>query len=130
MKKFTYLFFILLFVATTVFVVIRYQHKLKNNVVAFYELKERKGSGANTAEWASVKSNAAKLIRTIRENPEDKKTALALASLYIQEARVTGDYMYYDAAALKYINDVLAQDSEDFEALILKALLQLSQHHF
>lgn len=129
-KKFTYLFFVLLFVATTAFVVVRYQNKLKNKLVAFYELKERKGDLSKTPEWASVKSTAGNLIRTIRENPEDKKTALALASLYIQESRVTGDHMYYDAAAMKYINDVLAADPEDFEALTLKSLLQLSQHHF
>lgn len=129
-KKYIYLSFILLFVATTTFVVFRYQNKLKNKIVAFYELKERRGELAKSPEWASVKERTAKLIRGIRENPSDKKTALSLAGVYIQEARITGDYMYYDAAALKYINDVLIQEPENFEALTLKALLQLSQHHF
>ncbi len=129
-KKYIYLSFILLFVATAAFVVLRYRYNLKNKLVAFYELKERRSEGAKTPEWTFVKERANKLIRRIRENPSDKKTALSLANLYIQEARVTGNYAYYDAAALKYINDVLQQDQDDFEALTLKALLQLSQHHF
>ena len=38
--------------------------------------------------------------------------------------------MYYDQAALKYVNAVLAKDPKNFEALSMKALLMLSQHHF
>ena len=48
----------------------------------------------------------------------------------IMEARASGNYSYYDAAAMKYINDVLATDPNNFEGLCLKALVQLSQHHF
>ena len=33
-------------------------------------------------------------------------------------------------AAMKYVNEVLEKDSLNFEALTLKALLNLSQHHF
>jgi tetratricopeptide (TPR) repeat protein len=38
--------------------------------------------------------------------------------------------MYYDEAALKYIDGVLSTEPGNFEALILKSLVQLSQHHF
>lgn len=129
-KKFTYIALVLFFLGATAFVVVRYKIKLHNKEIAFYPLKERKGSMASTSEWVSTKEKAAKLIRIVRETPDDNKSALALASIYIQESRATGDYMYYDEAALKYINDVLTAEPENFEALILKSLVQLSQHHF
>ena len=36
----------------------------------------------------------------------------------------------FDKAALKYVNDALKIDSNDFDGIILKSLLYLSQHHF
>lgn len=98
--------------------------------MAFYPLQERKGAAALLPEWASTKSTGDKLIRIVRETPADTKSTMALVALYIQEARVTGNYTYYDAAAMKYIDDVLAREPQNFQALILKAILQLSQHHF
>ncbi|MGN6402392.1 MAG: tetratricopeptide repeat protein [Flavisolibacter sp.] len=129
-KKFTYLLLLVFFFCMTAFVFIRYGKKLKSQEVAFYPLLERKGTAALLPEWASTKNNGDKLIRIVRETPTDTKSTLALVALYIQEARVTGNYTYYDAAAMKYINDLLAREPQNFEALILKAILQLSQHHF
>jgi tetratricopeptide (TPR) repeat protein len=129
-KKFTYILLLLFFGGMTSFIVIRYHLRLKDNEVAFYPLQERKGSAALLPEWATTKTNGDKLIRIVRETPTDIKSTLALAALYIQEARVTGNYTYYDGAATKYIGDVLAMDPRNFQALILKAILQLSQHHF
>ena len=129
-KKFTYLLLLVFFFGMTAFVFIRYGQKLKSQEVAFYPLLERKGTAALLPEWASTKNNGDKLIRIVRETPTDTKSTLALVALYIQEARVTGNYTYYDAAAMKYINDLLAREPQNFEALILKAILQLSQHHF
>ena len=129
-RNFTYLILLILFFGATAFVVIRYKDKLKNKIVAFYPLQERKGPLAKSAEWISIKSSASNLITSIREKPDDSKTALALATIYIQEARITGNYSYYNKAAAKYIDDVLAKDQNHFEALTLKALLLVSQHHF
>ncbi len=70
------------------------------------------------------------MLALIKENPTDSKSQLRLAALYIQEARVTGNYAYYDVAAMKYINDVLNLDSLDFHALVFKSLIYMSQHHF
>ncbi len=129
-KKFTYLLLLVLFFGSTAFVVLRYNNKLQNKVVAFYPLLERKGAVAQLPEWQTTKATGEKLIRIVRETPADVKSTIALATLYIQEARITGNYTYYDAAAMKYIDDALALESKNFEALTLKALLQLSQHHF
>ncbi len=129
-KKFIYLILIAVFFATTAFVVFKYNAGVKNEVVAFYPIKERTGGAAALPEWAAIKTKGADLVRIVRETPEDTKSALALATLYIQEARVTGNYAYYDKAATKYIDDILKREPKNFEALVLKALLQLSQHHF
>ncbi len=129
-KRYLYFFSILFFFTATGFIILRYQNKERNKEAAFYLLKERNGILINNAEWVSVKNTAADLMKTVRINPEDVKANIALATLYIQEGRITGDYMYYDAAAMKYVNDVLKIDSKNFTALSLKSLIQLSQHHF
>lgn len=129
-KKYTYLALIVLFFSASAFVVIRYKIGLKNKVNAFYPLLERKGTTALAPEWVSTKDKAANLIRIVRENPADIKSTLALATVYIQESRITGNTMYYDKAALKYINDVLEKEPENYEALAFKALIYLSQHRF
>jgi tetratricopeptide (TPR) repeat protein len=129
-KKYFYLGLLYFFVLASAFVVISYKHKSQSKTNAFYPLQERKGISALTPEWKSTKEKASNLIRIVRENPDNSKSALALASLYIKEARITGNSMYYDAAAMKYVNQVLEREPDNFEALTLKALIYLSEHHF
>jgi tetratricopeptide (TPR) repeat protein len=129
-KKFTYPALIILFFGLTAFVVINYNTRFKSEMVAFFPLQQRAGAAAALPEWASIKTNSDKLIRIVRENPDDIKSTMALVSLYIQEGRVTGNHSYYDAAAMKYINQVLEKKKDHFEAMVLKAVIQLSQHHF
>src|SRR6476659_4887840 len=95
-----------------------------------YELKNRKGSSAQSLEWRNTLKMATNLSNKIRMNPRDNKSLLAMTSLFIQEARITGDHVYYDMAAMKYANEVLKNDPNNFEALLYKSLLFLSQHHF
>ncbi|MBD0365697.1 MAG: tetratricopeptide repeat protein [Flavisolibacter sp.] len=129
-KRYTYLVLIFLFVAGCLFVVLRYTNGLKSKMNAFYPLQERRGTTALAPDWAATKDKASKLIRIVRENPDDIKSTLTLATIYVKESRITGNSMYYDAAAMKYVNDVLAKEPENYEALVLKSLIYLSQHHF
>lgn len=117
------------FIVAVGFVVIRYKHKqqLENNTV--YNFLPRAGN-MNKAEWEAAKKNADKLIAKIKADPNDMRSALALANAYIAEARVSGNVAYYDKAALKTVESILATDPNNYEALMLKALVQLSQHHF
>ena len=129
-KKLTYIILIVFFFSLTAVVIIRYnlkEAKLKN---ATYPLIERKGAPAASVEWQSTKTTAQQLINQLEGNPKDSKSAIALASLYVQEGRITGNYIYYDAAAMKYINNVLENEPDNFQALTLKSLLYMSQHHF
>jgi FimV-like protein len=129
-RKFTPYILPLLFLCAVGFVVLRYYQGERSEYVAFYPLQERKGATALAPEWVSTKGRAESLIRVVRDNPKDIKSTIALATLYIQEARVTGNSTYYNIAALRYLDAVLEQDAQNIEALSLKALVNLSQHHF
>ena len=63
---------------------------MKKHLVAFYPLQERKGTTILAPEWAHTKEKANQLIRVVRDNPGDTKSALDLAALYIKESRITG----------------------------------------
>ena len=129
-KTFTYLGIIAFFITAVGFIIVKYNKDEKTKADRIYALKERIGPSAQTQEWATTKAKATAFLEAIKKDPADSKSKLALASIFLQEARVTGDYLYYDAAAFKYVNDVLAAEPQNFEALIYKALIQLSQHHF
>lgn len=127
-KKIIYPITILAFAVAIVLIFINY--KKKENQITSYELKERNGVLAKSNEYNIARATADRLKLAIEENPDDRKSQLALAALYIQEARVSGDFMYYDMAALQQVNNVLKNDPNNFEALTYKALIYLSQHHF
>lgn len=111
------------------FVVIRYKN---NNAAAenkSYVLLPRKNNN-NQPEWLAAQKNTQRLIAKIKANPSDTRSALALANAYITEGRISGNIAYYDKAALQTVNRLLEKDPADYEALMIKALVQLSQHHF
>ncbi|MEO5673600.1 MAG: hypothetical protein ABIQ74_03045 [Chitinophagales bacterium] len=93
-------------------------------------LKDRIGGTAMGAEWMNTKLAIDGLVETVRKNPDDLKSKIRLVQAYIIEARVTGDYNYYDIAAMKLVNEVLEKEPENFEALCSKATIYLNQHHF
>jgi len=129
-KKLTYIILIIFFFSVSAFVVIRYSIHQSQLRKATYPLIERKDALATSVEWQGTKKTAQELIDKLQANPNDTKSAIALSSLYIQEGRITGNYIYYDAAAMKYINSVLDNQPGNFEALTIKSLLYMSQHHF
>ena len=129
-KKIIYFISIFLFIAAVIFIIARYNAKQKEKENTVYTLLDRKGSLAQTADWTTTKNYATTYLGSLKKNPNDTKASLGLAALFIQEARVTGNYMYYDAAAMKYVNNVLKTDSVNFDALVYKSLIYLSQHHF
>lgn len=129
-KNLLYTLLIVFFVVAAGFVVMKYKKDEKKKETATYQLLERKGAQSKSEEWTELKKGAQKLLTAIAANPDDKKSLLTLANVMIMEARVTGNYTYYDVAAMKYVNDVLKIQADNFEALSLKALIYLSQHHF
>jgi tetratricopeptide (TPR) repeat protein len=128
--KFTYTTVIILFVVAVLFIFFKFKQDDKPKAAIEYKLLSRPGSSALTAEWAKTEKNASDLRTMLDKDPNDKKSKLAMAALFIQEARVTGNHAYYDMAAMKYVDEVLAQEPANFLGLIFKAIISLSQHHF
>ena len=104
-----------------------FQGKKKDEILP---LKERTGALATAPEWKKTKEMVGTLIEKIKNNPKDVESKLQLVSAYLGEGRITGDRQYYDMAALKVLNNILAKDPMRFEALCFKANVELSQHHF
>ncbi len=131
MKKSTiYLICIVVFCFAIVGIIAKYHYAQKEEENKSYSLLPRKGKEANSAEWQLAKKKSEDYLKALGTDPADTKSALRLAALYIQEARITGNHVYYDKAAMKYVNDVLKQDPNNFDALVYKSLLYMSQHHF
>ncbi len=125
MKK-NYIYYILLFsLFAFTLLIIRYR---KPNVT--YELQMRQGIATSSSEWINTKEVIDGLIYNVRTNPSDKRSILSLGLAYIQESRISGNHAYYDKAALNLFETILKDDPENFEALIGKATILLSQHHF
>ncbi len=131
MKKSTiYIICIVIFCLAIAGIVIKYNNKQKDEAAQTYPLLPRKGAEANSAEWQLADKKYNDLLKALQTDPADTKSNLKLAALYIKEARITGNHIYYDKAAMKYINDALSQDPNNFDALVYKSLIYMSQHHF
>ncbi|WP_301921575.1 lipopolysaccharide assembly protein LapB [Ferruginibacter sp.] len=129
-KNILYIGLLIVFISSIGFIILQYQHKEKKMEAMVYTMLPRKGLLAKTDEWIITQKNIALLQRKIKANSNDSKSIIALANYFILEARATGNYPYYDMAAMKLINDALKIDANNFEALTLKSLIYLSQHHF
>jgi tetratricopeptide (TPR) repeat protein len=121
-------FYIISFIILVVFVgIILIFRKQEPDVMP---LKDRIGGISAGSEWLNTKQAIDGLIEKVRKNPDDAKAKIQLAQAYVQEARITGDYNYYDLACIKLLNKVLEKDPNNFEAISTLATVYLSQHHF
>ena len=125
LKKYLYPSLLLIFglLAAAIFI-------FKKPTISTPGLRERRGDLSVGKEWVNTKAAIEGLLAKLRSNPDDQKSRLLLAQAYMQEARVTGDHPYYDAAAMELLEEVLQTEPENFEALCCKASLCLTQHHF
>ncbi len=121
---------LLVILGASVFTFISFSKKKGNDEELLTSLLPRKNSLAYSSEWPVVKNNAEILMAKVTKDPTDKKSLLELTALYIQEGRNTGNFSYYNNAALKCIDAVLKVENENFEALSFKSSILLSQHHF
>lgn len=123
-KKYTYFILLFLFSAFTI-MIIRYRKP-----ETIYALQMRQGAISSSSEWVNTKAAIDGLIERVRTNPDDLKSKLKLGMAYIQEARISGNHAYYDNASLELFESVLKKEPENYEALVGKATILLSQHHF
>lgn len=97
-------------------------------------LKGRKAGLGSPDEVTHVASIYDKQKAAIQKDANNAEAYLALAELFMNEARITGEHPYYYPAALKMIDLIpnLAGRSDEirFQAAYYKATVQLSQHEF
>jgi tetratricopeptide (TPR) repeat protein len=112
------------------FIILKYKNDKNRKESELYEIIPRKGNSIQTSEWALSKKISTGLLQKIKQNPSDLKSLNGLATIYLQEARSSGNFSYYDKAALNCVHAVLKKEPKNFEALTYKAMIYLSQHHF
>ena len=94
------------------------------------KLLERTGPLAMAVEWPKTKMKVDELMNVIANKPNEVKPRLQLATIYIAEARITGEHPYYYPAIDKILDGVLRLEPQNYEGNILKASVKMSQHHF
>jgi tetratricopeptide (TPR) repeat protein len=101
-----------------------------DDVMAIPALFEREGELAKASEWEKTKMKVAELNQKIGAKPSDVKSRLQIATIFLAEARITGEHPYYYPATIRVLDGVLVLDPNNFEALVYKASVKLSQHQF
>jgi tetratricopeptide (TPR) repeat protein len=129
-KRAVYLVILFLFAMTSGFIILKFKNDKSRSESVLYKIIPRKGNAISSAEWVLSKKYATAFIKKIEENPSDIKSLLGLTAIYLQEARSSGNFSYYDKAAMNCVNSVLKKDPNNFEALTYRAMIYLSQHHF
>jgi len=128
-RNILYLLLIIFFAGAVSFVVVKYTNKKDSESKVEYSLLPRAGNN-NKEEWAFAKNYTDSLMERIALRPDDSKSKIALANAYIIESRISGNMAYYDKAAMKTVESILSKQPDHADALMLKSLVQLSQHHF
>ena len=128
-KNYWYVALVGIFIIAVSFVVVRFTVSPADSKTIWLPIKPRNGNN-NIAEWNAAKLNSKRLITKLKANGKETKAALALANAYNSEGRISGDVMYYDDAAMKTVMNVLKYQPDNFEAILLKSMIELSQHHF
>ena len=93
-------------------------------------LYQRTGELAKASEWPRTIEKVDELKARIAKDPNDAKARLQIATIYMAEARITGEHPYYYPAVLKILDGVLSIDPRNFEATTFKASVKMSQHQF
>jgi tetratricopeptide (TPR) repeat protein len=105
------------------------QSLTETDSLAIPPLAERKGALATTAEWQKTKEKVTELTTKITGHPVDESLRLKLATIYMQEARITLNPYYYQAT-WKILDGVLKLNPQSFEAYVYKASVAMSLHNF
>ena len=134
---FTLLSFSLLFITSTLFTSCE-QSLASNSQVdvetKIPELLQRNDKIRLGKEWDQVQNFYADQKTALRANSHDNEAKLNLASMFVKEARVTGEHGHYYPSALLMVDEILSTEDLDqdlrFRALMTKAGVKLSLHEF
>ncbi len=98
------------------------------------ELQERGVALGPNEETDNIFRIYNKSIEALRKNPYDMEARLSISEVFITEARLTGKHAYNYASAIQVLDEVLISrrptPDQRFRALMNKAVVKLSLHHF
>ncbi len=101
---------------------------------AYPELLNRPAAIQYGQEWDNIQNTYSKALNSLRKDANNHKAALQMAQVFMMEARVTGEHGHYYPAALKVLDEIIADQPTDgniaFQAKSFKASVLLSQHEF
>lgn len=99
-----------------------------------YNLLERKENLKNGKEWENIHNIYTRYTDQIRKKPNEAKSYIDLAELFMMEARVTGEHGHYYSNALALLENAytLAKGNKDieFRSLSDRASVLMSLHQF
>ncbi len=100
-------------------------HKL-----AIPDLSPRPGESTPSVEFTKAQATLAKYRDDLRLHPAAIKDYVEIAQVYLQEARVTGKHHQYLPLAGNVLDEALKHDPKSFDAMILKASMEMTLHQF
>ena len=93
-------------------------------------LSPRGGDTSASTEFLNAQRAAAFYRDEIQKHPEVVKNYVELAQLFLQEARVTANHHEYIPKAQYLLDEALLREPENFEAIITRASVLMTLHHF
>lgn len=97
-------------------------------------LIESKNISAPKEETENIKSTYDKAVLALKENPDDLKQYITLATVYVIEGRITGNSGYYSNAAGIVLDKVINSGTPNkdllFQAYSIKSAVLLNMHQF
>ncbi|MBS1913837.1 MAG: tetratricopeptide repeat protein [Bacteroidetes bacterium] len=93
------------------------------------DLKDRP-AGLGDAEFAKVRDMYIQLKGRIISKNRDVEACTRMAQLFMNEARITGRHHDYIPGANALLDEALRRSPNDFEALVTKGSLLMTQHQF
>ncbi len=93
-------------------------------------LSPRSNDASASAEYLNAQKAVEFYRDAIRKKPDVVTNYVELAQIYIQEARVTALHHEYFPKADRLLDKAITLDPNDFNALVTKASMQATLHHF
>jgi len=98
--------------------------------LAIPDLSSRSGESTLSTEFTKAQATLAKYRDDLRQHPNAIKDYVEIAQIYLQEARVTGKHHQYLPLAGHVLDAALKHDPKSFDAMILKASMEMTLHQF
>ncbi len=102
----------------------------KKTALAMPDLLPRPGETTPSAEFLKSEADVKKYRIELAEHPDKSEDYVKLAEIYLQESRVTANHHFYIPVASALLDETLRRDTNNFEALVTNAGLQMTLHQF